>query len=72
MLVLRCSNGHVLVTVLRLKEQDQLRFHFLADQFNADAARTDAGITAGLQAVVQHAVSLKGALQQIVDLPEIT
>jgi hypothetical protein len=70
-IVFRCANGVVLMRTRFNKKDDTLDVLCLNDGSVIKIVRTNQGFEAGLQSMAAKASGLRGAIQQLVDLPEI-
>jgi hypothetical protein len=71
MIVARCANGVVLFKVQLIKGTDFLEWFCLNDSSTGQQPRTGAGFEQFVRDMATKANSLRGAVQQVVDLPEI-
>ena len=70
-IVARCANGVVLFRISVIKSTNFLEWECLNDNSNGQQPRTGAGLEQFVRDMGTKATQLRGAIQQIVDLPEV-
>lgn len=70
-IVARCANGVVLFRVDIIKGTNFLEWTCLNDNSTGQQPRTGGGLEQFLRDMAAKSVTLRGAIQQIVDLPEV-
>lgn len=72
MIILRCANGVALFRIRTQKQGDELIWLCLTDGSSGSQPRTSSGIEQALKDMVSKAQALRGPVQQIVDLLELS
>lgn len=70
-IVARCANGVVLFRVEIIKGTNFLEWTCLNDNSTGQQPRTGGGLEQFLRDMATKSVALRGAIQQIVDIPEV-
>lgn len=71
MIIIRCTSGVVGFKINYVRETDSLRWTCVNDSTSGTELRTAQGYQSLLTDIETKAVALKGAVQRVVDIPEI-
>lgn len=71
MIVVRCATGIALFQVTKSRIDDTITWTCLNDNATETQPRTNVGFEAFLRDLALHAVALRGAISNIIDLPEV-
>lgn len=71
MIIMRCANGVVAFQIERDRKNNSIIWHCVNDGTSDTEQRTPLGYQQLLASMTQKAVTLKGSLQQVIDMPSI-